>query len=262
MIVWGGADGTNPNFTYPSAGGRYNPSGDFWLPSSTGANTPSGRAGPMAVNTGSQMIVWGGSAGANLLFTNSGGVYCHACTPTTWYQDGDSDGYGTSAATVSSCGQPPGYAALSGDCNDANPAINPGATEVCDGADNDCDGTIDTDTAPPAGIPALLVEKPSASTARLSWATVAFASVYDVVAGNLAILGANGGDFIVATTGCLQNDTAATMYDDGGPIPFPDGRWYLIRAGNCGGGGTYDSGAPSQVGLRDVEIATSGNDCP
>jgi len=34
-----------------------------------------------------------------------------------------------------------GYACL--DCDDANPAIHPGATEVCDGADNDCNGAVD-----------------------------------------------------------------------------------------------------------------------
>ncbi len=34
-----------------------------------------------------------------------------------------------------------------GDCNDANPAISPAATEICDGTDNDCDTSTDESDA-------------------------------------------------------------------------------------------------------------------
>lgn len=60
----------------------------------------------------------------------------------TWYLDADADGWG-STSTVDACVAPDGYTASSGDCDDTQPAIYPGATEVCDGLDNDCDGTID-----------------------------------------------------------------------------------------------------------------------
>ncbi len=66
---------------------------------------------------------------------------------TTWYADGDGDGFGNIIATIESCDQPDGYITDSTDCNDLEAAINPDADEYCDGVDNDCDGVIDEDSA-------------------------------------------------------------------------------------------------------------------
>lgn len=60
------------------------------------------------------------------------------------YADTDGDGYGTHTLYQHVCGVPAGWSADSTDCDDANAAVNPAATEVCDLADNDCDGVVDS----------------------------------------------------------------------------------------------------------------------
>jgi hypothetical protein len=59
-----------------------------------------------------------------------------------WYADEDGDGYGVEDTTLPSCGEPKGeWAAVAGDCDDADGSRNPGEAEVCaDGIDADCDG--------------------------------------------------------------------------------------------------------------------------
>jgi len=69
----------------------------------------------------------------------------------TWYLDADSDGYGDEANSKQSCDGKTGYVANGDDCDDGNELINPDADEVCDEADNDCDGDIDEDDALDAG---------------------------------------------------------------------------------------------------------------
>ncbi len=65
----------------------------------------------------------------------------------TYWLDGDIDGFGDLAFPVEACSQPSGYADNSDDCDDADSTAFPGATEVCDGDDEDCDGEIDEEGA-------------------------------------------------------------------------------------------------------------------
>ena len=69
----------------------------------------------------------------------------------TWYGDGDGDGYGDPGISAIACAQPAGTVGDASDCDDGDAAINPAADELCDGTDNDCDGLVDDDDAPVVG---------------------------------------------------------------------------------------------------------------
>jgi hypothetical protein len=70
------------------------------------------------------------------------------------WPDEDGDGFyrfrsGTSQV---GCGNLPGYAALGGDCDDANVEVNPGVLETCNGRDDNCDGDVDDQVRPRCGV--------------------------------------------------------------------------------------------------------------
>ncbi len=56
----------------------------------------------------------------------------------TWYYDADGDGYGNLAKSVQSCTAPENYTDNYDDCDDTDASIHPGATEICNGKDDDC----------------------------------------------------------------------------------------------------------------------------
>jgi N-acetylneuraminic acid mutarotase len=141
MILWGGF---SLGFDLDPGGGlrdgwRYSPSSGSWVKIASDGS-PSARNSFSSVWTGHELIVWGGSADGGLV--NNGGRYC-ADTCTTWYRDSDGDGYGSSSVSQFACSQPPGYVSMPGDCDDSNPAVHPGAPDICDGIDNDCNGVVD-----------------------------------------------------------------------------------------------------------------------
>lgn len=68
------------------------------------------------------------------------------CEKTEYYRDWDADGYGARANGVKvGCpgAAPMGYAAHDGDCDENSEKVFPGAAEICNGKDDNCNGQVD-----------------------------------------------------------------------------------------------------------------------
>ena len=173
-------------------------------------------------------------------------VLCDACTSPE-RPDADADGW-------------PVYDALccpveeACDCADANPDVHPGAIEICNGVDDDCDGARDE-------IGGLRLARAGGTTA-LDWPAFGDA-LYDVVRGDVGTLAASAGDFAQATETCLASDLTAPHAQDPLDPVAGAGWWYLVRPDGCGDlPGSYDDDAQGREGRRDGEISASGAGCP
>ena len=74
-------------------------------------------------------------------------VFCLTDDMITCYYDSDHDGYGVSVPPIRACPDDcvGDWTPSSGDCRYWDPASYPGAEEICDGHDNDCDTGVDED---------------------------------------------------------------------------------------------------------------------
>jgi hypothetical protein len=133
----------------------------------------------------------------------------------TWYADMDSDSYGDAGNSATACSQPSGYLADDSDCDDSDAAVNPSATELCDGVDNDCDGDIDEASAPDAG----------------TWYADADGDGYgDASASTIACAPPSG--YVADDTDC--DDTSFSIH------PGAAETWYNGVDSDCSGGSDYD----------------------
>jgi hypothetical protein len=60
-----------------------------------------------------------------------------------YYRDEDNDGFGNPGQAQTFCQQPVGWVENSDDCGPTNGAVHPGALEVCNGLDDDCNRQTD-----------------------------------------------------------------------------------------------------------------------
>ncbi|MBL0315042.1 MAG: T9SS type A sorting domain-containing protein [Flavobacteriales bacterium] len=115
-----------------------------------------------AVGSGSSIIVSPSTNTTYFVRGEGGCASAGACAnisitvdnPLTWYLDIDNDSYYSS--TQAACTSPGlGWTSImpiggAGDCAESNATINPGALEICNGLNDDCDGQTDEGCSPPA----------------------------------------------------------------------------------------------------------------
>lgn len=127
---------------------------------------------------------------------------------------------------------------------------------TCDGFDDDCDGSIDDDAVLPVAPIELRVER-----GALNWTAVDGATAYDVLRGDLGALQTGLGDFAAAISECLASATAGSAMNHEVEPEMGAAWFYLVRASNCAGPGSYDAGS-SPVAPRDGSIAEAAEACP
>jgi Putative metal-binding motif len=90
----------------------------------------------------------GRSSGDNGIYGDFDFVY--GCTGQTFYLDGDGDGIGRADFSMLGCvGAPPtGFVGETGDCDDYRKTVYPGAQELCNMLDDNCDGAVDENAVP------------------------------------------------------------------------------------------------------------------
>lgn len=99
---------------------------------------------------GSQVLVCSGASLPSGYAVTSAGTdcddsvaICNTNCVSLKYQDADIDNFGNAVVSKRACDAPAGYVSDNTDCDDSNSAIKPGASEVCNGVDDNCNAQTD-----------------------------------------------------------------------------------------------------------------------
>ena len=244
MIVWGGAPFND------STGGRYDPTRDAWLPTSL-TDAPAPRSAHSAVWSGSEMIVWGGWDGQWLA---TGGRYdpvadAWLATPTSGAPE---PRYGHTAVWT-------GDRMLVWGGTDGDPLAT-GGSYAPEAADSDGDGAgcvVDCDDSDPgvlAAPGAVSGVQFAADKVALQWTSMSAAAgdatAYDIVRGALPEfpVGSGGAELCLGAsyTPSPGPDPETVALDDAELPASGSGFWYLVRATNGCGVGTYGTTSAGQ----------------
>lgn len=191
-----------------------------------------------SADPGNQFVGWTGectgSGSCSVFMNGPKSVTATFCALQPWYQDADGDGHGNASVSTQSCTQPGGYVAPGDDCDDTQPTVYIGAPELCDGLDNDCDGSVDENAFPGAsGVTAL--SAPSCGY-RVTWSSCPD-KLYNVYRSTNA-------SFLADASNRIASCVNGTAYEDSTGLVSGTTYYYIVQAevdpgtgagGPCGG---------------------------
>ena len=117
--------------------------------------------------------------------------------------------------------------------------------------------------AQPQGTPLIVLARDAddPDVALIQWSGLTDATHYQVIRGDLNTLRERQGDFTHATEECLEEALTVTVASAVDVPGEGETFWFLVRAVNDDGNGTWDSLSANQQGQRDAEIDDAGR-CP
>lgn len=98
---------------------------------------------------GGRSVYPGAAEGCDGIDNNCNGEIDEGATRRLYFFDKDGDGFGADGTGIAACSAPPAppgggrYVVPAGDCDDTRTDVYPGASELCDGIDNDCSTIAD-----------------------------------------------------------------------------------------------------------------------
>jgi len=132
---------------------------------------------------------------------------------------------------------------------------NSGA-EICDGADNDCNGLIDDVLSPPPALGGLALDP-----TIIAWSHEPGAETYDIVHGDLLLLRDLSGDFAKVPTTCVALGHPRNYVGHAETPSAGDAWFYLVRGSNCQGDGSWDNLGPPPIDSRPPIIGSVSVGC-